>query len=197
MEAVECVKAGADAIGIHLYERSLRYCEPQGARRIMKAVAGHALVVGVFADEDYVFMRGCEYVVGHSCVQLCGSEPPELLNRFLPHAYKTLSVRGAETIDEARRYGGKWIMLEACLSDAPGGIGARADWVTAKQIAVERPVILAGRLDPDNVADAIAAVNPFGVDANSGVESALGRKDLGKVRAFIQAAQGVGARKFG
>lgn len=190
-DAERCIEAGADAIGLNFYSRSPRFVELEHARRIVEAIAGRALTVGVFVDAGYDQISACKAQTGIACVQLHGDETPELLARLLPHAYKAIRVRDEGSLAEARRYGGRHILLDAYVPGQAGGTGARFPWELAVELAKERHVTLAGGLDPDNVAQAVAGVRPFCVDVASGVELSPGKKDPAKVRAFIVAAKSV------
>lgn len=190
-DATACVDAGADAIGVNFVRNSPRYCEPAAARRIVEAVGARALVVGVFVDASFDEIEAHKRDTGIGCVQLHGDEPPELLERLLPHAYKGLRVRGATSIQDAQRYPGRYLLLDAYVPGVAGGSGTTFPWALATEIARMRRVALAGGLDPHNVARAVAEVQPYCVDVASGVESAPGRKDLARVRAFVSAAKSV------
>lgn len=185
-----CVEAGADAVGFNFYASSPRCVDIETARRLVEALAGRALAVGVFVDASFEQIDQIKQRTGIGCVQLHGAESPELLARLLPHAYKAIRVRDASSLHEARRFGGEHVLLDAYVPGMPGGTGARFDWALAAELAQERKVTLAGGLEPGNVAAAVARVQPFCVDVASGVESAPGRKDPGKVRDFIRAAKG-------
>ena len=188
-DAELCVEAGADAIGLNFYVGSPRQVEIETARRVVEAIAKRALAVGVFVDASYAEIAAIKAETGIGCAQLHGREAPELLEALLPHAYKAIRMRDASSLEEARRFGGDHILLDAYVPGIPGGTGEHFDWQLAAELARERQVTLAGGLSPDNVAAAIAAVHPFCVDVASGVEAAPGRKDPAKVRAFIQAAK--------
>jgi phosphoribosylanthranilate isomerase len=192
-DAEACVDAGADAIGLNFHPKSPRRCDDASARDIVKAVGQRTLVVGVFVNASYEQLVARRDDIGLGCVQLHGDEPPELLERLLPHAYKAIRVRDAASIDEARKYGGKHILLDAWAPDAHGGTGRTFQWSLARALANERHVTLAGGLNPDNVTEAIGEVGPFCVDVASGVEASPGRKDLARVRAFIDAARAASA----
>jgi phosphoribosylanthranilate isomerase len=189
-DAELCVTAGADAIGLNFYTGSPRYVSPEAARLIVDAIAGRALTVGVFVDATYEQILENTEQTQIACVQLHGDESPEQLLRLLPHAYKAIRVRDADSLTQARRYGGRHILLDAYVAGQAGGTGARFPWKFAAELARERNVTLAGGLDPDNVAEAVAFVQPFCVDVASGVERAPGRKDPERVHAFIAAAKG-------
>jgi phosphoribosylanthranilate isomerase len=96
----------------------------------------------------------------------------------------------AADVERARTYGGGYILVDAKVEGSLGGTGATFDWGLVAAIARERHLALAGGLDADNVARAVREVRPFCVDVASGVERAPGKKDLAKVRAFIEAAHG-------
>jgi phosphoribosylanthranilate isomerase len=188
-EAVQCVAEGADAIGINFYKRTSRYCEEREARAIVDAVGDKVATVAVFVDARDYEIRALRDRVGFSHVQLHGDESPEFLQKLLPNAFKALRVRGPSAIEQAARYGGDCILLDAYVPGVAGGTGEGFDWEVAKQIAQRRSVVLAGGLNHENVARAVAQVAPSWVDVASGVERSPGRKDLDSVRAFIRAAK--------
>jgi phosphoribosylanthranilate isomerase len=185
-----CVDAGADAVGFNFYPRSPRCVDVELARQLVQALGGRALAVGVFVDASLPHIAEVKARTGIACVQLHGAEPPELLALLLPHAYKAVRVRDASSLAQARAFGGEHILLDAYVPGMPGGTGARFDWALAAELAAERKVTLAGGLDPDNVAAAVARVRPYCVDVASGVEAAPGRKDAARVREFVRAAKG-------
>lgn len=191
-DAALCVDAGADAIGLNFHPRSPRSVSVEAARVIAASVKGRTLVVGVFVDASFEAITQAIREVGLGCVQLHGDEPPELLARLLPHAYKAIRVRDASSIALARRYGGEHVLLDAFVPGEPGGTGRTFAWELATELARERRVTLAGGLVPGNVAAAIAAVRPYAVDTASGVERAPGVKDEALVRAFVAAARQAG-----
>ncbi len=190
-DAELCVAVGADAIGLNFHPGSPRCVAVDEAARIVEAVAGRALTVGVFVDASLARIAEVKARTGIACVQLHGDEPAELLQALLPHAFKAIRVRDAGSLQQARRYAGEHILLDAFVPGQPGGTGRAFRWELAVELARERRVTLAGGLDPDNVAQAVACVQPFCVDVASGVESAPGSKDAARVRAFIAAAKGL------
>jgi phosphoribosylanthranilate isomerase len=121
--------------------------------------------------------------------QLHGDETPDYCARFGARFVKAIRLRDAASLDALARYGGELALVDA---DAPGygGSGRRADWTLAAAAAKRRKLLLAGGLTPDNVADAVRAVAPFGVDVAGGVERAPGVKDWKQIAAFIAAAKG-------
>lgn len=190
-DAELCVAEGADAIGLNFWPDSKRYIGVETAREIVAAVGARVLTVGVFVDAGYDEIARVRDATGIRCVQLHGDEAPELLERFLPHAYKAVRVRDASSIERARAFGGEHILLDAYVPGHAGGTGATFPWELATELAAQRKVTLAGGLQPENVTVAVASVKPFCVDVASGVEpqSSPRRKDPARVRAFIAAAK--------
>jgi phosphoribosylanthranilate isomerase len=188
-DAEGAIEAGADALGLNFYPHSPRCLDVVTARRIVEAIAGRVLTVGVFVDATLDSIRKTQEKTGFACVQLHGDEPATMLDALLPHAYKAVRVRDQQSIEQAHSFAGEHILLDAYVPGEPGGTGKTFRWELARELASQRKVTLAGGLHPDNVASAIEAVKPFCVDVASGVESKPGIKDLGAVRAFIAAAK--------
>ncbi len=184
--------AGADAIGLNFVPGSPRRIELQRAREIADAVRGRVEIFGVVADlaDDQILelVRG----VGLDSVQLHGRETPEDADRLTqvsgPGIVKAVRLGTRDDVAAARRFSTR-LLVDAKVAGALGGTGQKADWSLAAELAAEREVILAGGLDAENVADAIRAVAPFGVDVASGVERAPGVKDAEKVRRFVARAR--------
>jgi phosphoribosylanthranilate isomerase len=198
-EARACVELGASSIGINLVPSSVRRVDPATALAIARAVHSvpsrapggtRVIVVGVVADLTLDAMRAVVVDAELDCLQLHGDEPRETLAALLPHAYKAMRIATAADVERARTYGGGYILVDAKVEGSLGGTGATFDWGLVAAIARERHLALAGGLDADNVARAVREVRPFCVDVASGVERAPGKKDLAKVRAFIEAAHG-------
>lgn len=188
-DAVECVDAGADAIGLNFWPGSPRCVDIAMAGAIVEAVGDRVQAVGVFVDFSLERIREILGETGIRWAQLHGSEPPELVAALLPCAYKALGVLDRSVIERARTYPGEYLLLDASVGGIPGGTGRTFDWGIAAEVARERQLTLAGGLNPRNVADAVRAVQPHRVDVASGVEKSLGRKDLALVHAFIAAAK--------
>ncbi|MGB5348357.1 MAG: phosphoribosylanthranilate isomerase [Polyangiales bacterium] len=190
-DALRCVAAGADAIGLNFWPASPRCVDTRMARAIVEAAGDHVQMVGVFVDFSLAQIREVLLKTGIAWAQLHGAEPPETLAALLPHAYKAISVKDGSAIELARSYPGEHILLDASVPGMPGGTGRTFDWAIAAEVQKERKLTLAGGLTPDNVARAVATVKPFRVDVASGVESAPGRKDPDLVKRFIDAAKGI------
>ena len=189
-DARMCVELGVDAIGLNFWPRSVvRRCELGVARDIVASLRGQALFVGVFVDASEAELANAIEQVRLDCVQLHGDEPPALVARFLPHAYKALRVRGESPLELVRSYPGEHVLLDAYVPGMPGGTGAVFDWSLAREVALERKLTLAGGLTADNVAAAVRQVRPYCVDTASGVESAPGVKDRELVKRFVEQAE--------
>ncbi len=189
-DAIACVDLGASAIGLNFVPASPRCIDAATARAISDAVGERALVVGVVANLGEGELQTLRAEAKLGCLQLHGDEPPEALLPFLPHAYKAIRVANAADVADADRFPGEHILVDAKVTGALGGTGARVDPALVVSLARRRKVTLAGGLRPENVAAAIAAVRPFAVDVASGVERAGDprRKDLDAVRRFIEEA---------
>jgi len=164
---------------------------PTTIARVEELLAkGRPLLVGVFADQDpdtiNAIAEGCKLDV----VQLSGSEPWEVCRHIRRPVFKCLKVRSGQTAEEvlATIKEGAIPLLDPYVEGVYGGAGQRLDWDVAAAVAKEVPIILAGGLTPENVAQAVRHVRPWAVDVSSGVE-VEGRKDVGRIRQFIVAAK--------
>jgi phosphoribosylanthranilate isomerase len=188
-DAVRCIEAGADAIGLNFWDGSPRCVDVSTARAIVEVGGDRATMVGVFVDATRDQIRKILRETGIQWAQLHGDETPELVAQLLPHAYKAVGVKDGSAIELARSYPGEHLLLDASVPGTPGGTGRTFDWDIAATVAKERKLTLAGGLTQDNVAEAVRAVKPFRVDVASGVESAPGHKDGERVQRFIRAAK--------
>jgi phosphoribosylanthranilate isomerase len=192
-DALAAVEAGADALGFNFYRESPRFVKSDVVKKIVAKLPPFVLPVGVFVNEDVKIVRDWMDDCGLAIAQLHGDEAAaycDLLGRPVMKAIR-LKDRGsllalAEYKGRARVRG---FVVDAFSSAAYGGTGQVTDWNLAAEVAKAAPVLLAGGLTQDNVAEAIRAVRPHGVDVSSGVESAPGKKDRAKVQAFIKAAK--------
>jgi phosphoribosylanthranilate isomerase len=184
-------QAGASAIGLVFWPGSPRFVDRALARRIAEAVPSFVLRVGVFVDQSLDMMTRTADDVGLDVIQLHGNEPPEMVACLPRRALKAIKVGSDSVLDEVARYEGAGILLDTQDGARPGGTGKTFDWQTAQQVRARVPfLVLAGGLTPQNVAAAIKSVGPDAVDVSSGVESAPGRKDPAKLKAFFEAARG-------
>jgi phosphoribosylanthranilate isomerase len=187
-DALGAAEAGADLIGLMFYERSPRYVTFARAAEIAKALPPFISRVGVFVNPDADTVMRAIGECGLSLLQFHGEEAPAFCTQFGLMSMKAFRVRDADSLLALPDYETDAYLLDAYSPDAHGGTGAKFNWdlaIAAKQHG--RPIFLAGGLTPENVAEAVKQVTPFGVDVSSGVESAPGKKDPAKVRAFIQA----------
>lgn len=194
-DALLAAEAGADLLGFIFYPASPRYLPPQPAGRIAGAVrrAFPAVsLVGVFVDEEPAAVQQVMARCGLDYAQLHGREPPETVAALMAGGLRVIKgFRLHEGVfpAEIASYRASAYLLDAFVPGRPGGSGQTCDWTLAAQAGACGPVLLAGGLTPDNVAAAVRAVHPWGVDVASGVEFAPGQKDPEKVRRFIAAAK--------
>jgi phosphoribosylanthranilate isomerase len=187
-DALAAVRLGADALGFNFWPRSKRYLPPAEARAIVRRLPPFVTAVGVFVDpsRDEVLRALGESGVG--AVQLHGDEPPALCASLPVPVLKGIRLEGPRSLPQLASYEVQGFLLDA-PSAGYGGSGTTCDWTLAAEVARELPVILAGGLGPENVADAIRAVRPWAVDVASGVESAPGVKDAARMRLFLERAK--------
>lgn len=190
-DAELALAAGADAVGLNFVPGTPRALDVDAARRIVERLAGRLEVVGVIANLSLAEALELRQQVGLDALQLHGDESPELLARLLPKAFKALRVAAASDVARAELYAGERLLVDAKVPGSLGGTGRRVEPELVRGLASRRRVILAGGLGPESVADAIAAVRPFGVDVASGVErqGEPRRKDPAKLAAFVRAAR--------
>jgi len=188
-DALHAVEHGATAVGFVLWPRSPRAVTIERAAEIIAELPSNVMTVGVFVNEPVDAIRQVVERARLTAVQLHGDEPPAYADALDWPVIRAVSVSDIGEASEA------WSPDTALLVDnidpvRRGGTGAAIDWSQAAVIAQKRRVVLAGGLTPDNVASAIRAVRPYGVDVSSGVESAPGVKDFDKVAQFIANARG-------
>ncbi len=193
-DAVACVAAGADSVGVNLVPSSVRRVDQALLREVVNALGAKALVVAVVADMSVPDMLALKEATGVGCLQLHGSEAAASVSALLPHAYKAVRVASEADVSAAEAMPGDYVLVDAKVGGSLGGTGHTFDWNLVRGLASRRRLVLAGGLTPGNVAAAIASVGPWCVDVASGVESAPGVKDMEKVRAFVEAARGAPVR---
>ncbi len=199
-DARAAIDAGADLLGFNFYPPSPRYISPERAREIISVVRRSSSVqtAGVFVNEPLERVRAIVELCELDLIQMHGEESAELVAQFAPRVYKSLRPRDAadaklliEKYRVALNGNRPGFIVDAFNAKLFGGAGEQGDWKVASEIAREFPILLAGGLNPDNVAEAIRAVQPWGVDVASGVERAPGLKDHAKVREFVARAKQV------
>jgi phosphoribosylanthranilate isomerase len=205
-DALTAVEAGADALGFVFYEKSPRNVDSERVHQIVEQVPTAIEKVGVFVDRDAQQIREIALRAGLTAVQLHGKVPMESVGGDLRPAIECVGVskiiptKGGDTLKDGgvliteHTRGKIFAVLLDSLSDAGvGGTGTTFDWEATRGMVqlmgLSVPVIVAGGLNPLNVKEAIRTFQPFGVDVSSGVEARPGKKDPGKVRAFIAAVR--------
>ena len=183
-------EAGADLIGLMFYEPSPRYVSLDAAAGIARALPPEVQRVGVFVNPTTELVRRAIGECQLSLLQFHGDEPPDFCTQFGLMSLKAFRIRDAASLDALPNYETDGYLLDAYSPEARGGTGEKFNW----DLAVEaqkfgKPIFLAGGLTPANVAAAVKQVQPFAVDVSSGVESAPGKKDHAKVKAFIKAVR--------
>jgi phosphoribosylanthranilate isomerase len=193
-EAVACAELGADAIGCVFYPPSPRNLTDEEAERICKALPAHICTVGVFVNESLSYIMEKVEHCGLHAVQLHGMETAGMIDDLLREGLiviKGLFMKRDPFISSAHLYKPSAFLVECGLGRLPGGNAAAWDWAEAAAAfpAAGEPLILAGGLSPENIQDAILKAAPDAVDVSSGVESEPGRKDIDKVRRFMEAVR--------
>jgi phosphoribosylanthranilate isomerase len=183
-DADAAVKAGADAIGFVFWPGSPRFIDPYRARAIAVTLPPFVTTVGVFVNQPIEYVTGVASLVRLSAVQLHGDETIEYAAALSRPVVKAMSL-GDERVTA-------WPAQTTVLLDVHdpvrhGGTGRTIDWTAAAAVAAGRRILLAGGLTPDNVAEAVARVRPFGIDVSSGVERTPGVKDHERLRALFEA----------
>lgn len=190
-DALAAEAAGANAVGF-IFAPSPRQITAEQARRISKELGPFISRVGVFVNATRDEIAAVLDQVDLDVLQLHGSETPEQVEALLPlgrRVIKSIRVKDAESLARLDEYPVDTFLLDSYVPGVPGGTGHIFDWSLATEIARKRRIILAGGLTPDNVAEAIKVVQPFGVDTSSGVEESPGVKDHEKMQQFIARAR--------
>lgn len=189
-DAIFAAEAGADAIGLVFYAKSPRAVTVKEARSIALAVGPFVTVTALFVDAGSDEVNQVLSEVPIQLLQFHGIETPEYCCSFKRPYMKALRMKPDIAVDnEITRFtGASGILLDAYRPGVPGGTGEIFDW---RRVPVDAnvPIILAGGLNVENVAEAIKTANVNGVDVSGGVESAPGKKDHSKIRAFIEATR--------
>lgn len=187
-DALLAADLGAHALGFIFYPKSPRLVRPEVARDIIKNLPPFVLTVGVFVDEEAGLVREMAETVGLDWVQLHGQESHEYCRSLGRRVIKGFRVKGEEILGELREYKGavQAFLLDAYKPGTPGGTGKTFDWEIARQAGKIGPIILAGGLVPENVAQAVLTARPAAVDVASGVEAAPGKKDPERLRKFFE-----------
>jgi len=191
-DALTAVAAGADALGFVFHPASPRHIFPEQAAAIIRQLPPFIQTVGLFVDESRDTVNTTADRCGLDIVQLHGDETPDFCSSINRRVIKAFRIKDIFSLDAVSDYCIAACLLDAWSPAAHGGTGRTFNWEIASAAAAQRPIILAGGLTPDNVAEAVRRVKPYAVDVSSGVESSPGHKDADKLRKFIiQARQPV------
>ncbi len=191
-DGLAAAEAGADLVGLMFAEKSPRLILLPTAVEISRALPPFVLRVGVFVNPEPELVMRAIGECGLSMLQFHGDETPEFCTQFGVMSMKAFRIRDAASLASLPNYSTEAYLLDAYSASGLGGTGEKFNWDLATEAKkFGKLIFLAGGLTPENVAAAVKQVEPFGVDVSSGVESAPGKKDAAKVKAFIQAAKGV------
>ena len=193
IDALAAIEAGADYLGFNFYPKSVRFIEKSACAEItsvLKREHPQIKLVGVFVNSSVEEIKDILQTCHLDLAQLHGDETPEIFAQLTPHAFR--AFRGIpESNAGYERDEAPTMLIDAAVKGVYGGSGVTADWAAAAELAKKYPLLLAGGLTPENVADAVRQVQPWGVDVASGVESAPGEKDAEKMVQFVKAVREV------
>jgi phosphoribosylanthranilate isomerase len=193
-DAEAAIEFGADALGFNFFPASKRYVRMKTAGDWIAKLPDHVEKVGILVNPSWEDTKAAGGTPGITALQLHGAETPEFCRRLMEHGIrfeKALPVTDANSLANVPDFFTRTLLLDSGSRGEFGGSGRAFPWEIARDFVQANPsihVVLAGGLTPENVAEAVAMVRPFGVDVTSGVESSPGRKDHGRLRAFIAAA---------
>jgi phosphoribosylanthranilate isomerase len=186
-DAEAAVDAGANALGFIFWPGSPRFIDPYRARAITGELPWFVAAVGVFVNQPREYVASVASLAHLGAVQMHGDETVADALAVRRPVIKALTLDEASHTDRLNAWPARvTVLLDVHDPARRGGTGQTIDWAAAAAIASRRRVVLAGGLSPDNVAEAVARVRPFGIDVSSGVESSPGRKDHGRLRSLFE-----------
>lgn len=190
-DALAACDAGADLLGLNFAPEAKpkgRYLDPDAAAALVEELPPFVTTVAVTVNESP--KRLLEYLTFVDYAQLSGGEPVQTCAALGGRGLKAFRLRPGFAVDSMWAYPCRAYLLDAYVPGSHGGTGATCDWALARRIVeAGRPIMLAGGLNPDNVAEAVRTVRPYAVDVAGGVEGAPGKKDHEKLRSFIRNAK--------
>ena len=190
-DALMAADLGADALGFIFAKESRRTIMPDDARKIIDSLPPFVVPVGVFVDSLAEEILSTIPQTGIQCVQLHGNESPEEYAEIKVPIIKAFRVKTNFQANALLQFPAAAYLLDSFVDEVVGGTGKTFDWNAAVAAKACGRIILAGGLTPDNIADAITQVQPYGVDVSSGVESAPGKKDKRKLQQLFAAIHAV------
>jgi len=199
-DALAAIDSGADYLGFNFYPKSVRFIQKDVCSQItsvLKREHPYIKLVGVFVNSSVEEVNDILDSCSLDLAQLHGDETVEVLVQLDGKAFKAIRLSTDSETDswtitdfaESRQGIAPVILVDAAVKGIYGGSGVTANWNSAAELAKKYPLLLAGGLTPENVAEAVGRVKPWGVDVASGVESVPGEKDASKMKAFVQAVR--------
>ena len=181
-DALLAADLGANAVGL-IFAPSPRQVAAEAAAEIVRQMPPFVSPVGVFVNESVDNIRRVAEQCGLSSVQLHGDESPEIIQELEGlNLIKAISVKDERSLAGLDTYPVNAFLFDTYSKKVRGGTGETFNWELVSTAEIPKPFILSGGLGPENIADAIRTVRPFGVDVSSGVEAEPGKKDHGKLR---------------
>ena len=190
-DAKLAVSYGANALGFMMYEKSPRKIAKKEVLEIVKKLPEEVVPVMVFVNPSSQYVESCLKISSMLIPQFHGNEPPEFCSSFDRDFIKAIAVSGEENLQLIfENYSESWmILLDSYTKNDFGGTGKTLDWKYLKEKKFDKPYLLAGGLNSENVEKALSMVSCTGLDVSSGVESSPGKKDSIKLRKFIETAR--------
>ena len=195
-DAAAAIAFGADALGFNFFPGSKRYVRKETGGDWIGALPETVEKVAILVNPTWDEATAAAKTAGITALQLHGAEQPEFCQRLREHGIrfeKAIPVTNPDSVTHVPDFFTGTVLLDSGTAGEFGGSGRAFPWEIARDFVCANQhlrVILAGGLTPENIAEAVALVRPFGVDVTSGVEAAPGRKDHDRMRAFIAAARG-------
>ena len=190
--AEACVALKIDAVGLVFYPKSPRHVSNFIAEEVSAAVSGRVAIVGVFVNEPVDIILKKAHQFGLTAVQLHGREAPSDVSQIENEGIKVIKAlfqKREPSFQAVSLYRPSAFLLECGKGQLPGGNAQEWNWADAEKITAFTPVILAGGLTPENVSRAISLSHPQAVDVSSGVEAFPGKKDISKIKDFVNAVE--------
>ncbi len=186
-DALEAVRVGTDALGFVFYPPSPRNVEVGQAATIIRSLPAFVTTVALFVDADEAQVKRVIDEAGIDLIQFHGNETPEYCEQFSRPYIKAVRMKPGVDLEQIcdQYRSAQAILLDAYRPGVPGGTGESFDWQRIPQ-TLSKPVVLAGGLKPDNIAQAVARVKPYAVDVSGGVEASKGIKSVEKIIKFVQ-----------
>ena len=188
-DALTAVEFGADALGFNFYSKSPRRVNPDKIAKFLEDIPPSILKVGVFVNEPENNVKDIATSLELDYLQFHGDETPSYCEQFATPYWKAFRLKDEKSLELMKKYKCEYYLTDTFTAQVYGGSGITGNWDLAREAKKIGKVILAGGLTPENIADAIRAVQPSGVDVASGVEEKPGRKDAAKLERFMTAVR--------